>query len=281
MKNFIYLLAIVLYCSSCSSCSLGNQSDSVEGEVDTAVVPEIENTITEPEPEPESEPEPSSQRAIYYEYEGELEGGIPIELKFLQSDDIVKGELIYKKVGKPITIIGTVDENGSYRVYEFGEKGMITGILSGNFESDAKNLSWFSPESRKRLKMELELKSKKDGRFDFGDNDMVGVYRYEFGKDGALGNLTVDKVTKDSIYFDLICLTHAPGRNMATLEEAAMPINGNKVSIDFKDDEYYDCAYDIIFYKDFVSIKYVDDRMECGFGHNARVEGIFVKQEKQ
>lgn len=270
MKKIICFLTIALYFSS---CFLENQPDDIETEavVDT-VAPKTEN--------PSNELEISNPEIMYYEYEGTLEGNIPIQLSFHQSDELVKGELIYKKVGKPITIIGTVDEGGYYRILEFGAKGMVTGILSGNFKSDAKNLSWFSPESRKSLKMELELKNKKEDNLDLAHNDILGDYRYEFGKDGALGNLKVNKVTKDSIYFDLSCLTQAPARNMATMEEAAMVINGNKISIDYKEGEFYDCAYDILFYKDFAWIKYVDDRAECGFGHNAHVDGIFLKVEE-
>lgn len=212
----------------------------------------------------------------YYEYKGSMDGDIPIEMHFNVVDGVIFGDLFYKKIGKPISIIGEVGANDMWTLSEFDQEGLITGIHYGNFKA-LKDLTWYSPATEKSRTMDLEMQAKGSDAPDYKPDDLVGVYKYVFSENGAVGTLNVNEVKGDQVSFDLICLTRAPARNIASVEEAEMTVKDYVIEYREKEGEYLDCAFDIKFFKDFAQVKYVDERHECEFGHNAYVEGIFKK----
>ncbi|MGK0390784.1 MAG: hypothetical protein ACI94Y_003544 [Maribacter sp.] len=61
----------------------------------------------------------------YYEFNGSLEGDIPLEIHLNVFGKLIQGELFYKKVGEPIKVIGEVGENNHWRLLEYAGDGNI------------------------------------------------------------------------------------------------------------------------------------------------------------
>ena len=272
-KIYLFILASSLL----FSCQ--NSTDSGAKVIDETTAEEVKAEPVIVEPIVSSD----DDEYTYYEFKGSLEGDIPLEIHLNVFGKLIQGELFYKKVGTPIRVMGEVGENNYWHISEYAADGNITGILSGNFK-EQKDLTWVSPMNGKDRKMKLTIgeESKKTAANRiFKTDKIIGQYTYRYGKEGPIGNLVVKEAKGDSVYLDLICLTGAPGRNMATLEEATLAVKDDKISVSFggPGEEYRNCAFDIKFYKDFVWIHYVDDRMECEFGYNASVVGIFNRVE--
>ncbi len=239
-----------------------------------------EAIVEEPATSESKEPvtmEPSSMDTTYYEYEGNINGNIPVSFHVYRQDDLLKGELIYKRVGNPITLIGDV-EGGYCRLLEIFPDGNISGILSGQMTGNGE-WHWFNPKKREDFDMSVTLSKVSDETINFAaKDDVTGSYRYSYGEEGYLGNLTVHKVQDNTIHYDIACFTQAPARNMAVLEDETAPFDGKEAIEKFSDDEMdANCEFRIRFYDGFAKIDYVDDRMDCMFGHNAHVSGIFRK----
>ncbi len=261
MKYLFLLLIFVLNFISCTTNSTNEESSKIE---------EIQNLPLE------NKNHTTTDRIISYSFTGSLEGDIPIEISISQFGTVLKGELIYKKVGKPITLIGDASETNYWRVLEFSDKGMVTGILTGDF-NNLKKLSWFSPTNRKSIPMNLESKLIENYSIDFAPKNIGGRYFCKFGKEGYTGSLIIHEVKNDSIYFDVSALTQAPARNMAILKNQVGLLSGNKTFIEFKEEDYIDCAFQIEFFNGFAQIKHEEERTTCGFGHNAHIDGLFKK----
>lgn len=273
-KIYLFILtSFILY--SCQNTA-ENTSEPITEETKEDINPKP--VIEEEEPTTSTDDE-----YTYYEFKGSLEGDIPIEIHLNVFGELIQGELFYKKVGKPIRVIGGINEDDYWSISEFAADGNITGLLTGNFK-EQKDLTWYSPATRKRRKMDLTLeqKTKKTTVISlFKTDKIIGKYSYQYGEEGPLGNLEVKEAEGDSVYLDLVCLTHAPGRNIASVEETTLYVKDDKISIIYgeRGDEFTDCAFDINFYKDFVFIDYIDNRTQCEFGHNAYVSGIFSRVE--
>jgi hypothetical protein len=64
---------------------------------------------------------------------GTLNGKTPIFLHFKPDSNLIIGEITYlnTKDKQPITLLGTIEHDKSYRLLEFEKSGNITGIITG------------------------------------------------------------------------------------------------------------------------------------------------------
>ncbi|MEM7040055.1 MAG: hypothetical protein AAF570_23995, partial [Bacteroidota bacterium] len=72
-------------------------------------------------------------------------------------------------------------------------------------------------------------------------------------------------------------VTSAPSYHIAEMEDVQEVIDGNRLFFQEKSGEYMDCAFEILFYRHFILVDYVDERFECGFGARAGCSGIYYK----
>lgn len=292
MKYYFYTTLLAFLLIACQSNNSTNTEEIIAHKDTTSSVStasassEQEETPTKFE---EEELEEDDSSPIYrYEWTGTINGSIAIhgyyELAngYMDSGmDVWVGELIYDKIGKPIKIIGQL-KNGGTSIWfsEMDEIGNITGILAGKWQSGRiTEGSWYSPSTRKSFNLTMNAVAK--NRDDYQEirpkntASIVGKYHYEYGTEGHLGTLDVHSVKDNQVSFDLSCLTAAPGRNIASLEEATNPISDYVINIDL----YKDCEFNIRFFDGFAIIDYVLEKSDCEFGHNADVSGIFRKIE--
>jgi hypothetical protein len=209
-------------------------------------------------------------------YAGKLDGKIEVSLELHGLRDIVRGTITYKKSGKPIMVLGTMNTDGTFFLHEFQPDGNITGVMSGTEKGQKLTGTWYAPNSEKELQMELAavtVQEEGSAVWPYDSKGVAGDYDYHYGKDGPMGSLVV-KQTGDKLRFKFDCLGSAPGRNMALVEETQAVLSGNEAVYEMPDLE---CKFRIQFFDGFAVVGYVDEKYDCEFGHNATIEGIFVK----
>jgi hypothetical protein len=292
MKYSFYITIFVFFVIACQSNNETTQEKEITSVSDTISNDSITTTpissIQEDEKEgieleEDLEDEMPSRS---FEWTGTINGSIGIHGHYTMANgfmdsgmDMWVGELIYDKVGKPIQLIGQIQKDGeSIRLLEINQKGNVTGILYGKWKNGSiTEGTWYSPTKRNSLSLTINATIKE--AVDYSEArpskiaDILGQYHYEYGSEGPLGTLDVHSVKDNQVSFDLACLTSAPGRNIASLEEATEPMLNYAIDIN----RYEGCHFNIRFFKDFAVINYVEEKDNCEFGHNASVSGIFRK----
>ena len=105
--------------------------------------------------------------------------------------------------------------------------------------------------------------------------DLSGQYTYRWGKDGANGNMTVShSKNKVTIRFDNV--TAAPAYNMALIDDVVLELTGNQAV--YQSEEDGECLFRILFYNGFALVNYINEKDDCGFGANAHVSGVYVRE---
>lgn len=200
-----------------------------------------------------------------------------------QANDVLKGEIIYDKIGKPIQLIGQL-KDGYINLIELDENANVTGILSGEYANgEIPKAYWFSPTTRDEFEWEVEttpttIQKEKDTPI-----DIEGVYSYQYGEEGASGTLEVTAIEGDKIKFNISTVTGAPAHHMATVQETEGQLEGNTVVYDMTDYEILEegenkCIFKLRFFENMVVVDYVENSYNCmDFGHNAGVSGLYYK----
>lgn len=291
MKYSFHISLLVLFLVACQSNNETTKESEILSTADTT-----SNNLTEPtssikEAEKEEiveleEDLDDEMPSRIFKWTGTINGSIGIHGHYQMANgfmdsgmDIWVGELIYDKVGKPIKLIGQIQKDGtSIRLLEINPKGNITGIIYGKWNNgNITEGSWYSPTKQNSLDLSIDATPKDEA--DYTEvrpskmTDIVGEYHYEYGSEGYLGTLNVHAVKDNQVSFDLACLTSAPGRNIASLEEAIEPMSNYTIDINM----YEACRFNIRFFDGFAVINYVDEKDNCEFGHNAYVSGFFRK----
>lgn len=258
MRNSVIFLAVLL-----SACA---------GQSDKAISPQT-NVDTIKIIKPENQTEVSWLGSI---------NKTPVFLHYSLHDKVIIGEIIYlnTKSKTPIKLLGTIEEDKGYRLLEFENDGNISGIITGNPEKQVFNGSWFSPKSRKELKLKLALKDTSIESADFAPNykDIFGTYHYQYSEEGYSGDFEIKKLNHNKVAFNIISVTGAPGYNVAEVPNDTIQMTGNNFIYKLPDTD--SCEFKVTFYKDFLFINYTKGYCIGQFGMNATVDGIFLKVQK-
>jgi len=212
---------------------------------------------------------------------GMLDGKVPIFLHYSQhNNDIFAGEIIYlnTKNKQPIRVLGSKDEEGYMRLLEFEPSGNISGIITGKLVNNQwEEGAWFSPKTRKDLKMVLQPKDTvvTGMAMDAKPAEIYGEYIYEYSAEGPQGNVTISKVDEERIAFSISAVTGAPARNIADVGTDTVALDGTSFTYIVPGSDA--CGFKVSFYKNCVKVDYTNGYCEGQFGHNATVEGIFIK----
>jgi hypothetical protein len=205
-------------------------------------------------------------------YEGFINNKIPINLSLTFNGNLVYGTLTYKKVGQPIKVIGSI-ENNDVLIYEFEEKANITGIYYGTKKGDEISGSWSNPNGKE---MSFSIKKTATTQIDKPENNAVtGSYAYSFGKDGGTGNLYVQQVGKDKIIFEVQAVKGPPSYNQAAIEKMSLKLFKNEAI--YENNEFGKCKFKISFFDGGANIVYLNEAYDCGFGNGASVIGNYFK----
>lgn len=220
---------------------------------------------------------------------GTIDGDIPISMWLAEQDGHIRGELVYDRVGEPITLLGRRHDDGFVVVREFAPDGRVTGTLS--FVDDGERAD--SVEGRwDELQLVLEYVGPPEYEFRFDPEFVAGVYTFQFapfgenvdGFDepawGASGWMRVQTIGP-RILIEIQNTRGAPGYNLAVIDQTDVLLVGhNTLVFDsdhmWSDHDAADCAFEITAYAGFAFIDHVDERWDCGFGAGAGVEGAYL-----
>ncbi|WP_276485636.1 hypothetical protein [Paraflavitalea pollutisoli] len=213
-------------------------------------------------------------------WSGTLHGNIPVFLHYQQDTTLLIGEIIYlnTKDKLPNKLIGTMEDDSSYRLLEFEPSGNITGIITGTPTSKTFNGTWFSPKTRKELTLHL---SKKDtsmipAPLFMNFQDIFGHYHYQYSEAGYQGDFTITQLRDDQAVIGITAVTGEPARNLAQINEDTVKLLID-TDFNYKKPGTDNCEFRVKFYPGFVYVKYTKGFCEGQFGHNATVEGIYLK----
>lgn len=211
-------------------------------------------------------------------WQGNVNGKYPVLMWYRPIGDVLVGSLFYTaKSTTPLQIIGTMTE-GRHEFAEYDKDGAIVGKWYLEPTRNSIEGVWRSPTGDRQyatsliytdtavtIKGELEKKA-----------NVSGTYVYKQGaKDGAVGWLNV-KQDNTQVVVSFDNHTGAPAYNMAKLTDITLALENNTAA--YRSTEYGDCSFVISFYDGFVKVDYIDEQYDCGFGHNADVAGVYIKQ---
>ncbi len=217
-------------------------------------------------------------------WRGTLEGGIPVRLGMAEDDGAVRGDVTYTATERraPIRLLGTHSaEDGSYRLLEMGNDGVVTGIFTGTMQDRAFTGEWFSPKDRRTRPFRLEardtLLTEADARpYRLRKGFQPGTYTYQYGpKDGPSGLLTATQAGAGRAGLTFSANRGAPSYNMADLQAGDVLLRNNWEVLYAPTDSMGSCPFRARFYTDFVVIDNVGGNAECGFGFGASIDGIY------
>src|SRR6185503_194032 len=76
----------------------------------------------------------TAQTGQTYYFRGNISGNLSIEMVLLRDAERLTGTYFYPKVGKNISLTGTVDKDGNVAITETDETGKQTGIFKGKWK---------------------------------------------------------------------------------------------------------------------------------------------------
>lgn len=261
MRNWICFFAFVIM-----SCNQNPKNISAGGKTDSVI--------------PTTIPDNVKHSAMDICWVGLLNNKTRIFIHYQLDSNLIIGEITYldTKDKLPIRLIGTIEDDKSYRLLEFDKTGNITGVITGNPNEKTFDGSWVSPKSKKELSMALAIKDSSIISMDFtpGREQVFGAYHYQYGDKGYNGYLEINKVGNDKIDFDIMSLTNLErGPNIAEVEKDTISMTGR--SFIYKIPNSDSCEFKTTFYQGFVYINYTRGYCESQFGLGATIDGIYLK----
>ena len=204
-------------------------------------------------------------------YEG-LINKFPISLSLTFDANLVYGTLVYKRIGQPIKVIGSL-EGDEFSLHEFGEKTEITGLYYGIKKGDEINGTWSSPNGK-----EMKFSVKKTASIEIEKLELKSVsgsYAYSFGKDGGTGNMYVQQLSKDKIVLEIQAVKGPPSFNQAIIEKKLLKLVRNEAI--YENNKFGKCLIKLSFFEGGANIIYLNEAYDCGFGNAASVVGKYFK----
>ena len=277
---FSFLMVLLF---SCKSEDKSTESLNVQEEIEK---------ISEEKPNVKEE---VTKEIIYaHAWEGKLGGKIPVFIHYTIKDSILSGQVTYlnTKARKPIRIIGEIQANNYYRILEFDKNALITGIWTLKIKGNSCTGTWFAPpksgwydpDNNKEFTVKATPSDSLIPEWNLSPNPnkLFGRYEYNYTKEnGNVGHFTLNKLTDNRADFEILGISSAPGFNIASIEETDVDFEGGKdTQFLFKLSDSKDCDFKVIFYNDFATVRYTNGYCQTGyFGHNATVEGLFLKMK--
>ncbi len=216
---------------------------------------------------------------VHISWVGTINNKIPIFLHYSILDKVIIGEITYlnTKDKKPIRLLGTIEDDKSYRLLEFENDGNISGIITGNPEGQVFNGLWFSPKTRQEFQLRLSTKDTSivTTNYQTEIKDIYGAYRYQYSEEGYQGDFEINKLTDNKVAFSIFSVTGAPGRNIAQVSTDTVQMRGNNFTYKIADTD--SCEFQVRFFEGFLIVNYTKGYCSGQFGLNASIDGIFLK----
>lgn len=212
-------------------------------------------------------------------WSGTINNKIPVFLHYSIYNKVIIGEITYlnTKDKKPIKLLGTIEEDKSYRLLEFEKDGNISGIITGNPGPRVFDGIWFSPKTRQELQLKLSTKDTliETSNDQAESKEIYGSYHYQYSEEGYQGDFEINKLRDNKVEFNILSVTGAPGRNIAEVPTDTIQMTGNMFTYKIPDTD--SCEFKVTFFKGFLVVNYTKGYCSGQFGLNASIDGIFLK----
>ncbi len=218
----------------------------------------------------------AQNQRIQSKFEGTINGKFPISLSLIIEDNLVEGTLIYKKVGIPIKIVGSID-NGEFTLNEFDDKTQITGTFTGELTGRRLVGYWFSP-SGKQMSFLAGI-SEEEYAPPRKNISLSGNYAYNLDKDSGSGSLYVQQISPDKLIIEMQAVGAAPAFNQAIIEKTEIKVKNNVAY--YENTTYGNCKLKISFSDNGASVIYLPNGFDCGFGNAVSVIGNYLKYDNK
>lgn len=215
-----------------------------------------------------------------YTLSGFINKKIPVELNISVSNQLILGEIKYlnTKLKKPIKIIGHIEDQNQYSLYEFEKDGNISGRIDAARKNNKLEGEWSGTKSDTSYTIILAVKTnqslKPETFLSLQPHQLAGEYAYQYGEKGYQGSITIKKVSGNTYSYDIGSVTHDPGRNIADASGKAV-LKNNQLIIQVNKS----CKFKVKFYNGFLIISQEGSYQlnDCEFGFNATLEGTYLK----
>lgn len=206
-------------------------------------------------------------------YEGTIMAKIPIVLTLTQDGSAVFGNVVYKKKGIPIPVVGGSSE-GTIYLHELMANGDITGIYSMEIKGSELTGVWMAPKANaKELKIALKEITRKTVPVK-PLPDLTGTYTYSFGDEDASGEILVQQ-NGSKLLIALSAVTSGPAYNQAIIDLTTLTLKGNKAV--YTTNEYGACKIQFTFSQNALRVDHLNDAYDCGFGNRATATGGYIR----
>jgi hypothetical protein len=215
-----------------------------------------------------------SQTITQKTFDGNINGKIPITLTLNFDGGTVFGNVVYKKKGIPISVIGYQSKNTLF-LHELMPDGQATGIYSAEMKGDKITGTWNAIKANaKDLSLSLS-KTQEQNIPRKSLKSVTGTYRYSFGEDGGAGEMLVQQIGNDKVAISFNNVTSAPAYNMASIGRTVLKYTNNQAI--YSNQEFGKCKFKITFLENGARVDFMEDAYDCGFGHNASTEGNYIR----
>ena len=214
------------------------------------------------------------------DWQGVIGENIPVALELSQQGELIAGTITYRSSGEPIRVLGRkyLDDEG-YFLQELLPDGTVSGYMTIQVtDGVVANSTWGDAP------LELVLVGIDSNFTSFDPLLRPGVYEYAhapFGEGdepccGPRGTMTLDEPSDRAVAVEFENVNGGPGFNVAFLPPTAMQLEGNRAIYDRIEDDYIDCEFEVVVFDGFAFVDYLNNRFDCGFGHNATVSGFYI-----
>lgn len=204
------------------------------------------------------------------------DGSQTVSLWLAETQRLIRGEITYADTGETRLLAGKRLGTGFF-VHEFDSAGRARNTFEVGLVSSGELLEITGTPPGP---IALELVDVVTDPTAFEPTIQPGDYKYAFAPFngerccGPSGGLTISNVALDSLTVAIDATTSGPAFNIATIEPTTLPLSGNVARFEERND-WLDCAFELIVFDGLVFVESVDQRVDCGFGLNASVLGIY------
>lgn len=254
-----FLLALLLSCGDNAETST-NEIQNIKDSIETQ-----ENIETE-----------VSEDFEELAFDGQLNGKYPIFMQLNKVGASIYGEMLYKKIGVPISVSGS-ESNGKWTLSERGENDEITGVYEGSFRNKTFKGTWANPKNGKSMPFTLSVSNETINKYKnekVSDKNAIIARKYSDG----VSTFTFEKVSETEYLFSFFgTWTYNETTHTGELEDVAIWKDGKLYYHGQQKDGLENCSFIATFKGDKMFVESESNDIDCGFGANVNLGTEYTK----